>query len=262
MIRKRAVTMALYGVFLASVCWFALSSCSGPFREIVTPDSAPQPGPPGRGPAYEVFGEVYHPLQDAEGFTQVGIASWYGEEFHGRKTSTGETYDMHSMTAAHKILPFDTFVLVQNLETDKKIKVRINDRGPFVSGRIIDLSYGAARELGMVEQGTARVRVSALGKEKTVVEKGVIKTLYEPEVNYGIGSFSVQVGSFASLENAERLVSRLSASFGDAHVVTSDRYNPPLYQVRVSRMSTLEAARGKVEELKQMGFKDSFVVAE
>ncbi len=93
---------------------------------------------------------------------QEGVASYYGEDFHGRKTSNGEIYDMYAMTAAHRALPFNTRVLVTNLDNGKKVTVRINDRGPFVKGRIIDLSYGAARKIGMVGPGTARVRLEVI----------------------------------------------------------------------------------------------------
>ena len=114
--------------------------------------------------AYEVFGQIYYPLKTAEGFSQMGIASWYGSDFHGRTTSNGETYNMFAMTAAHTILPFETVVLVRNLENGKEAKVRINDRGPFVSGRVIDLSFRAAKEIGIVEPGTARVQDSGVGR--------------------------------------------------------------------------------------------------
>jgi len=93
---------------------------------------------------------------------QEGVASFYGEDFHGRKTANGEMYDMHAMSAAHRALPFNTRVLVTNLDNGKKVEVRINDRGPFIKGRIIDLSYGAARKIGMVGPGTARVRLEVL----------------------------------------------------------------------------------------------------
>jgi len=93
---------------------------------------------------------------------QEGVASFYGEDFHGRKTANGEIYDMHAMSAAHRALPYNTRVLVTNLDNGKKVEVRINDRGPFVKGRIIDLSYGAARKIGMVGPGTARVRLEVL----------------------------------------------------------------------------------------------------
>ncbi|MGM0682063.1 MAG: septal ring lytic transglycosylase RlpA family protein, partial [Thermodesulfobacteriota bacterium] len=121
--------------------------------------------------AYRIKGKTYYPIPDAKGFSQRGLASWYGPPFHGRKTSNGETYNMYGKTAAHKTMPMGTHVLVQNLENNRKTVVRINDRGPFVRGRIIDLSKKAAKDIGMLEKGTARVEITALG-ETVTVKKG------------------------------------------------------------------------------------------
>jgi rare lipoprotein A len=116
----------------------------------------------GNPDSYVVFGERYRVLDTSAGFVEEGIASWYGEPFHGRRTSSGETYDMHQLTAAHKHLPLPTYALVTNLENGRRIVVRVNDRGPFHGSRIIDLSYAAAKELDMIGPGTARVEVRAL----------------------------------------------------------------------------------------------------
>jgi rare lipoprotein A len=101
---------------------------------------------------------------ELHGYAEKGIASWYGKKYHGRRTANGERYDMHAMTAAHKRLPFGTLILVKNLENGKKARVRINDRGPFKKGRIIDLSYAAARELGMVRKGLAKVKIKVVDR--------------------------------------------------------------------------------------------------
>ncbi len=114
------------------------------------------------GSSYTVYGTTYHPLKSAKGFKQVGLASWYGRQHAGRRTASGERYNPYQMTAAHKILPMTTRVKVTNLENGKSVIVRINDRGPFVRGRVIDLSYAAARKIGMMEKGIVRVRVVAL----------------------------------------------------------------------------------------------------
>jgi len=111
---------------------------------------------------YEVLGTVYRVLESAEGYEEEGTASWYGEEFHGRPTSSGELYDMYGMTAAHRTLPLPTYVEITNLGNGKRVVVRVNDRGPFHGDRLIDVSYAAAHRLGMVGHGTARVRVRAL----------------------------------------------------------------------------------------------------
>lgn len=111
---------------------------------------------------YDEFGVRYRVLQTSKDFVERGIASWYGSDFHGRRTSTGEPYDMYAMTAAHKTLPLPTYVRVTDLDTGNEVVVRVNDRGPFVEGRVIDLSYVAALKLGIARQGTARVEVRAL----------------------------------------------------------------------------------------------------
>jgi rare lipoprotein A len=128
-------------------------------------DAVPREEPPaayGNMPEYEVLGTVYRRLKSAEGYEEEGTASWYGEEFQGRRTSSGEPYDMYGMTAAHRTLPLPTFVEITNLDNGKRVVVRVNDRGPFHGGRLIDVSYAAAHRLGMLGHGTARVRVRAL----------------------------------------------------------------------------------------------------
>lgn len=120
------------------------------------------PADPGTGTEYEAFGNVYEVMPSSLGYTDIGVASWYGTKFHGRLTSLGETYDMLSMTAAHRLLPLPTMVRVTNLDNGRQLVVRVNDRGPFHDDRIIDLSYGAARLLGFESKGTAPVVVEAL----------------------------------------------------------------------------------------------------
>jgi rare lipoprotein A len=122
------------------------------------------------GPSYTVMGKTYQTLKKIEpGFTQQGVASWYGPGFHGKKTASGETYDMHHLTAAHNVLPLHTTVKVTNLDNGKEVLVRINDRGPFVDDRVIDLSLSAALGLGMVKPGTAPVRITVVDPGKTMV---------------------------------------------------------------------------------------------
>jgi rare lipoprotein A len=129
------------------------------------PDAVPRPEPlaaQGNMSEYRVFGETYRTLETSEGYEAEGVASWYGREFHGRPTSSGEPYDMYAMTAAHTTLPLPTYLEVVNLENGRRVVVRVNDRGPFLHGRILDLSYAAAWKLGMLESGTAPVRIRAL----------------------------------------------------------------------------------------------------
>ena len=206
---------------------------------------------------YRVFGTWYKPMADAKGFSQQGIASWYGKAFHGRKTSSGEIYDMYAMTAAHKTLPLGTWVRVEHLETGRQAKVRINDRGPFVQGRIIDLSYTAAHALGMVGSGTAGVKVTALGERRQTATGDT----YIPG-DYHNGIFTFQVGAFVSRENAERLRTRLEGTFAHAHIVSYDRGDAVFYRVRVGRFNDLKSAEEYERCLSNNGFPDAFLVAD
>jgi rare lipoprotein A len=155
---------------------------------------------------------------------EEGIASWYGHPYHGRHSASGEIYNMYDMTAAHRTLPFGTQVRVHDLENGRDVTVRINDRGPFVEGRIIDLSYAAAQSMGM--NGIARVRLEILGLGVTT----------EP------GVFAVQVGAFRDPANADRLKVRIEASFAPVTIQNFDRGDGVFYRVRVGNESTEDAA--------------------
>jgi rare lipoprotein A len=136
-------------------------------------DAIPMPhyGPVKASP-YVVFGKQYYPIQDARRYQAVGPASWYGTKFHGQATANGETYDLYGMTAAHKTLPLPSYVRVTNLENDKVVILRVNDRGPFYSDRIIDLSFAAAKKLGFAEKGTARVKVEGIDPHEWWAQQG------------------------------------------------------------------------------------------
>jgi rare lipoprotein A len=173
-------------------------------------------------------------LATAEGFTEVGLASWYGPGFHGKKTANGETYDMHARTAAHKLLPFGTLVRVTNLENNAACLARINDRGPFVSGRVIDLSRALAKEIGVAGPGTARVRLEAL--------EGPGGAAPPPQTLEG--PFAWQVGAFTVRTNADALASTLASDFADVAVLVYDRGDTVFHRVRVGRYpGTHEAQR-------------------
>ena len=201
---------------------------------------------------YKVWGKWYTPIADATGFEQVGIASWYGKKFHGRKTSNGERYDMHAMTAAHKTLPFNTVVRVENLDNGRECIVRINDRGPFVDGRIIDLSNKAARAIGSDITGTARVRITAMAPRGRKVKPGTFTS----------GNFTVQVGAFTVKANAERLAHTLESRYGDAHVVEYDRGDALFWRVRAGRYGTIAKAERAEAEIRKTGFPHAMAVAE
>ena len=194
---------------------------------------------------YTVRGKTYRPYLTADGYSEEGIASWYGRDFHGRKTANGEIYNMYAMTAAHKLLPLGTNVRVTHLQNGRSILVRINDRGPFVGNRIIDLSYAGAKELGMLGTGTARVRVEAVGgvrgarsgdldgsfyvqiaalsresSARELVRKLQSQNLGGRAVySSGIGLWRVQAGPFSSLSRAEDIGDSLSGRYPGCFVV-------------------------------------------
>jgi rare lipoprotein A len=172
---------------------------------------------------------------------EVGWASWYGEPFHGRKTASGEVYDMYQLTAAHKILPLDTTVMVTHLQNGRSVTVTVNDRGPFVEGRIIDLSYAAAQALGMTGQGVARVRVE-------VIDKAFVPAP-SPE-----GPFTVQVGSFIDRANASRLMGELQKAYQDVYLHVLKTPETTYYRVRLGRFKTRGEAYQLAVRLAQAGY--------
>ena len=224
-----------------------------------TTQEPPPKQPAGYPKPYKVFGKWYQPLPDSKGFRQRGIASWYGKDFHGKKTSNGEIYNMYAMTAAHKTLPLGTFVRVHNLENSREIEVRINDRGPFVRGRIIDLSYTAAKEIGIVGPGTARVEVVALGTPVTT--DGGSSTSYVQK-DYYSGNFTYQVAAFVNRENAERQKQILAKKYKNAHITVFDRGDQVFYRVRVGKFSSLEEAVKAELVLIEDGYTDAILIAE
>jgi rare lipoprotein A len=233
------------------VLLFIIGGCAS-----TEPPPRPSPGYPR---PYKVLGQWYQPMPDSKDFRQHGIASWYGEDFHGKKTSSGEIYNMYAMTAAHKTLPLGTYVQVSNLDNRQKVEVRINDRGPFVRDRIIDLSYSAAKEIGLIGPGTARVEVVALGSLVTT-DGGSGRTYVQGD--YYSGNFTFQVGAFLNRTNAERLRQELSRQYKNAHIATYNNGKDVFYRVRVGKTATLAEAIAYEANLIQKGFADVFVVAE
>jgi len=169
-------------------------------------------------------------------YVEDGLASWYGHPYHGRPTANGETYDMNQMTAAHRTLAFNSWVKVTNLENNRVTRVRINDRGPFIEGRIIDLSRVAADEIAMLGPGTALVRIE-------VVEG--------PPGSAPAARYGVQVGAFKVVGNAQRLRDTLSEGYPDAEVVAYEAPDGIYYRVRVGRVPTLEEARELARKLRR-----------
>ena len=197
-----------------------------------------------------VGGKIYYPLGKVTDYKEQGVASWYGEEFHRKKTSSGEPYDMYAHTAAHRILPFGTKVQVTNLKNGKKTVVVINDRGPFAKDRILDLSYCGAKEIGLIGPGTASVELEVVGvTDSTPLD--------------WTGVFTVQIGAFKELKNALRLKEKIFLFNSSAHINTYETHEGAVfYQVRVGKYNNLEETIQAQRELESRGFQDTFIVAE
>lgn len=217
--------LLFFSCAVASACFHQRSP--GVHTPVTEATPAPEFLPPGYVRSYVVFGERYYILGSSAGFAESGLASWYGPNFNGRPTATGETFDMHQMTAAHKSLPLPTMARVTNLANRRSIVVRVNDRGPFVDDRIIDLSYAAAVELDMIGPGTAPVEVVALNATAATAE-ATPTTLPDEEIVY------IQVGAFAELQNALNLVTQLEQS-GFSSVTTQEIIlnGDTLYRVKI-----------------------------
>lgn len=209
---------------------------------------------------YERFGKKYYPIlpEAAADYREVGIASWYGADFHGLPTTTGEIYNMYDYTAAHKTLPLGLFVKVKNLENKKEVILRLNDRGPFVDGRIIDLSYAAAKDLDMIDKGTAKVELEVLGYP---VYEGDRLTFRKPE-SYDAPFYRVQIGAFKIRENADRLAKTFTERDVDVKVVEYMSKEGLFYRVRVGSFKKIENAEKYQKELKKIGFAKTFIVGD
>ena len=218
---------------------------------------------------YEVFGQRYYVMDSNIGYEERGVASWYGRKFHGNPTANGERYDMYGMTAAHKTLPLPTHVEVTNLKNGRKIIVRVNDRGPFVHNRLIDLSYAAAQKLDMVETGTTLVNVRVLGAPTPPQpEQAAQADLTPPElVPTPVAPLNrqlyVQIGAFGERANAERLMQQLTGhGLADVFVLSNNNLEPILHRVRVGPVTEVEAYDGIVAQLASLGFTDTHLVSE
>jgi len=208
---------------------------------------------------YVIDNKKYYPIPSAEGYSEKGVASWYGGKLHGRKTSNGEIYDMHTMTAAHKTLPMNTMLLVKNLENGRQTVVRINDRGPFVRGRIVDLSYKAATALGIHEKGITRVHAIALGEE-------AINKWGEPPVlvyrDLSVGEFFVQIGAFSKKYNADKLQKRFTDARHTTVIRQSNGTTSMLYNVLIYAGKTMQHAKRAEKSLLAHGYTGAFIIAQ
>ncbi|MDX8384313.1 MAG: septal ring lytic transglycosylase RlpA family protein [Ghiorsea sp.] len=209
-----------------------------------------------RGKPYQIAGTWYYPLASGEFYDETGMASWYGEDFHGKKTANGETYDMYEMTAAHTTLPLPSTVLVTNLENGKQVKVRVNDRGPFVKSRLIDLSYSAAKALGYAEKGTTKVRVQTLDTPTFAPSTHAPARVVTPATS---ARAYVQVGAFSVKTSADQVASRLSHELGDqfhANVVPA----VGIFRVRLGPFASDDEAVSALQAVKQQGYHNAMVI--
>lgn len=251
----------------------------GPMDEVPdnlldVPDAEPKVEKLARGSnrPYVVFGRTYTPMTQISAYRKKGVGSWYGKKFHGQKTSSGELYDMFKMTAAHPTLPIPSYARVTSLETGKQVIVRINDRGPFLSNRLIDLSYTAAYKLGYLEKGSGRVEVELLlpdeierinlAKRDTplpVSPESVIDASVAPETETAAAAYYLQLGAYQQASNARSYQAKFSLDWAhrlpSLEVVQSGNY----YKLLAGPFSTLAEAAQVVEEMESMGM-HSFVI--
>ena len=215
---------------------FFILSCSTAHYTPPPPAPPPPPGLKTQRP-YQINGIWYYPLPTAEGYVEEGVASWYGADFHGKPTSCGEPYDMYAMTAAHKTLPLGSYVKVTNLQNGRSAVLRINDRGPFVGGRIIDLSCRAAQELGSYGKGLAKVRVEAVqcASEFKIGQNTYWKV--DPLPSFRYGQFTIQVGAFRDQTNANRLRDQMAGGNRVARITQAANRDDGLYQSPGRRLS-------------------------
>jgi rare lipoprotein A len=230
------------------------------------PDAVPRDEPRspfGNPPSYSVGGHRYEVLASANGYVERGVASWYGTEFHGLRTSTGESYDMFAMTAAHKTLPLPCYARVTNLSNGRHVVVRINDRGPFIANRIIDLSYSAAAKLDMIRSGTAFVQVEVLNPAAPTITAalpvnapaaqaamtGVSNVPAAP-----VSAMYIQVGAYSRAENAAAVAQKLRGAGFQGVITLSPDAHQPLQRVRIGPISNVQQFDGVIGRLAALGF--------
>lgn len=250
-----------FTLFLLMVMTVLLASCStgkrkdGPpnfyVDETKIPNAVPKKEPLsklGNMKSYRVFGQRYYTMKTSRNFVQVGTASWYGTQFHDKRTSSGEPYDMLAMTAAHKTLPLPTYLEVTNLRNKRKIVVKVNDRGPFASDRIIDLSYVAAKKLGMIGHGTTTVRLRAVHPgedDEGDSTKAHIKTIY------------FRAGFYQSLASAKKMRARLMQSVKAPVKITRCKVGARSYSVIVGPVKDVMAAKKIDRQLQTLGIQSA-----
>ena len=232
------------------------------------PNATPKPEPLakyGNMKSYKVSGKRYYPMKSSKHFEQTGVASWYGTKFHERRTSSGEKYDMLGMTAAHKTLPLPTYVEVTNLKNHRNIIVKVNDRGPFASNRIIDLSYVAAKKLGIVGHGTAMVKVRAINPYtyaqksskaigRHIREKApIVTTAAKKNTARAAHYVFLQAGAFKNKANAIKLQKRIASMLTFPIRISHPAVNSKLYRVQIGPIRDAMSAEKVTEHLRSIG---------
>jgi rare lipoprotein A len=264
---KRTILIAL--LTLVNACGISPSKQDSAPKKApnvsATPDAVPKQLPRskyGNPESYVVFGKRYYTLKSSQGFRQKGIASWYGTKFHGKRTSSGEPYDMYAMTAAHKTLPLPTFVEVTNLDNGQKVIVKVNDRGPFHNGRVIDLSYSAATKLGIIANGTGNVEVKAIStSSKPAVTMS--PPLSTPDVTKQAVALFLQLGAFSTQHSADNLKTKLQNQIEDpVFIAPLEKSSMTLYRVRVGPLESTEYGNKLANRLVDLGFNDAHLVVE
>jgi rare lipoprotein A len=223
------------------------------------------------GKPYKVAGRWYHPVKNVSAYDQTGIASWYGRDFDGKLTANGEHYDMHALSAAHTTLPMPTLVRVTNLENGRSVVVRINDRGPFIKNRLIDLSYAAARQLGYEQQGTARVRVQTLDLPASDINtaSNIVTPISmrapaqkEPAGIQPVTGMFIQLGTFSLKSNAERLRTQLLSRYPSTRLHPIQIASQTLFRVRIGPFKDMGSIEQTVRVLQTNGFNEAIIIIE
>lgn len=257
------------GLSLSGCALFSEPADSAPARPVNVahiPDAVPRAEPRsarGNPPSYEVFGRTYFVMASAEGYNERGVASWYGTKFHGRSTSSGEPYDMYKMTAAHRTLPIPSYVEVTNLQTRRKVIVRVNDRGPFHANRIIDLSYAAATKLGISGNGTGLVEVRSIDPrqwQRPTQLTPVAAPAQTPVNGTPTPRMFVQAGAFTNSGNARQLQQQLHTLLNSHPVSAEFDQNDKLYRVRIGPIGSVEEADRLSELISANGFDEPHIV--
>ncbi|GBE07909.1 rare lipoprotein A precursor [bacterium BMS3Abin11] len=209
---------------------------------------------------YVVFGKRYLPLKSSNGFRQKGTASWYGKKFHGKRTSSGEAYDMYKMTAAHTILPLPSYARVTNLKNGRSVVVRVNDRGPFKHDRVMDLSYVAALKLGVVKSGTADVEIVAISEDSSTSAARAIETR---KTASGESLMFIQLGAFSNQDAAYSLQKRLrEAGYHGVKVSSFTQSQIELYRVRIGPLLQSVDADFMLGDLQHAGYPEAHYIIE